>query len=201
MITPVIPTQPTEPIDAQIVEQGWQLTTADPQTLQRALGLESDPNYYALITSHAERCEICDDPDGLLAETEQAWMLRGYTELQAANVCNVPVWVWRKHVMAKGLHVTRNSLRNQVRSEMLHMEGDNAPTHKERIELMRDLDRADGVGNPTVIKQVLEYRNQVLNVQTNGDAVQRLPDDNPYRQMSDADLMKIAEILDGPDGE
>ena len=192
-----------DPIEQAVVDNGWQLNSPDPRAVAAVLGRDSDPNHQQLLRVHANKCPICPDTEGLLEETEQAWLLGGLTDTQAASIVRAQLWQWRMHVQARGLHRTRNYYRDQVRAEMLHLTGDEGLTHSERLKLMDSLDKAEGVGNPYMIKQVIEHTQQHLHL--HGDAkqlTQRPESSERFRSMSDEDLLRIAEIIDGyDDGE
>lgn len=204
MIERITPEIISDPAEAAFAQQSWQLASPDQRALTSLLDREQDQNHHKLMQSHAASCVVCADRDGLLEETEQAWIFGGHQDVEAAALLDVPVWKWRLHVMARGLHHTRNGYRNMARADMLHNAGtlndagvrEGGLSHSERLKLMQDLDRADGIGNPAIIKQIIEYKQQTLNITQGQDGVQRLAGENPYRNMSDAKLKEIAALLD-----
>lgn len=198
MLKKIEPHIPQNPGEAEVIERGMALLASPPSTLAELMQPADDPNHQAILVSHAERCLACKDVDGLLEETEHAWILGGYSEAKAALVMDVAPWEWRMHVIAKGLHVTRNTYRSQIRAEMLYGdEEERHLTHKERMELMRDLDRAEGIGNPTIIKQMIEHKQQILNINASGGEPQgRLQESGRFRELPDEKLAQIMDILD-----
>lgn len=119
--------------------------------LRRMMGWEETPEYQNLIASHDTSCRLCKEftPEAR-EEVEQRWIFGEDSSAIGADVGISHVFL-RRHFVAKGLHWLRISMRWLIRAEMI---GDPDMRKADVLDLMRDMDKAEGIGQPPMIQMM-----------------------------------------------
>lgn len=159
---------------------GWNVA------LRKMMGWEDSTDYRRLVRRHNESCPVCDLPEDDREDIEQQWIF-GEPSHAVTHTYNIVPWKLRRHFVATGLHWVRIAMRWLIRAELLTDEG---MRKSETLELMRDLDKAEGIGQGPMIAMMA-----AMTQQNGGFSGQQTMVD--LSGMSDAALQEFMRVYSG----